>query len=131
MHDVLSDPEADEALGTGLARDLAGLGIDRLVVWDDLPDVVLGHVVARCLGIAGTMAVEQEGLVELSGALPAGARVALLAHDFRTDNRLLALLAIVRRHQGVIAAVATAEGARVGAGAVPHGAAVITACSSS
>ncbi|GAA4057342.1 hypothetical protein [Nonomuraea soli] len=105
--DVLTHPAAAEEAGRTLAARLAGLEPDVLVFWEGVEDAVLGHVVARALGVSCVAAVEVAGILEFATRLPEGARVAVLADAFRTDKELNALLGLVRNRHGHAVAVAS------------------------
>ncbi|MFI6481421.1 hypothetical protein ACIBH1_26060 [Nonomuraea sp. NPDC050663] len=105
--DVLTHPAAVEEAGRALAARIAGLEPDVLALWDGAEDAVLGHVVARALGVSCVAAVEESGVLEFTTRLPEGARVVLLADAFRTGKELNALLGLVRHRHGLPVAAAS------------------------
>src|SRR5881275_3142805 len=79
----LLDPAGAEALAGALAEPLADSGATLVVVWEDVEDVVLGHVVARRLGVPVLRTFNADGLVGHSGPLPSGVRAILVADSLR------------------------------------------------
>jgi len=101
-------PEDIERDGTGLARAVTArdLTVDRVLVWDDAPAAVLGHVVARELGVGVTVVAEVEGLVELVDDLPAGEQVLLVSPAYRRPEEIMAMRSVTSRVGAVAVAVA-------------------------
>lgn len=79
----LQTPAVPEALGARLAAAFFPDAVDVVVVWDTVDAAVLGHVVARHLGADLVYAYAEEGILGLSPAPAAGARVVLIGYDWR------------------------------------------------
>ena len=100
---------ADVAFAQGLPVQLvaSNAGIERVgLLWEDPPDIVLGHVVARELGAIAVRSYNAEGLVELADPLPGASRVLLLTDAFREPGLARAMRAIAERHGGRVVAAA-------------------------
>ncbi|MQA02478.1 MAG: hypothetical protein GEV07_07065 [Streptosporangiales bacterium] len=106
----LSDPARTERVGAVLAAAMAELDVTVVVCWDTSEDTVLGHVVARELGAELVLAEEIEGIVSLLQPLPADARVALVAEEFRAHTGLAGLSGVVKHAAGELVAVAAGRG---------------------
>lgn len=100
----LADPPGAEELASALARRLAGPRPTAIVVWEDPEDVVLGHVVARELGLSVVRAFDADGLVGQRGVLPEAARVALVSDAVRDPRVVLAVSQLVERAGGRLVA---------------------------
>jgi hypothetical protein len=100
------DPRATETLGRMVAEAIAPFRPTSVLVWDNPPDLVLAHVVARELSATVVRAFDADGLLHFSGAFPEGARAALLADVFRDPQVVEALAALVRRHGGTAVVIA-------------------------
>lgn len=107
---ALTDPARTERVGAALAAAMDGLGVTAVVCWDNSEDAVLSHVVARELGTELILAVEIEGIVSLLQPLPAEARVALVAEEFRARTGLAGLAGVVRHAGGDTVAVGAVRG---------------------
>src|SRR5438876_10409934 len=66
----LLDPSGAEALAGALAQRLASNGATLVLVWEDVEDVVLGHVVGRQLGVPVLRTFNADGLVGHAGPRP-------------------------------------------------------------
>lgn len=106
----LADPAGAEELGVLLADRLRAPGPTAIVVWEDPEDVVLGHVVARELGLPVVRAYDADGLVGHSAGLPDRPRVALVADAIRDPRAVLAARALVDREGGALVATAVLVG---------------------
>ena len=98
----LSDPLGAEELGRLLSQRLRPFRPTAVLLWEDPQDVVLGHIVARELGIVAVRSYNEEGLIELAGTLPPNSRVLLLTDAFRDAGLLRAMRGIVERHGGTV-----------------------------
>ncbi|MHB8620569.1 MAG: hypothetical protein ACYDAG_13525 [Chloroflexota bacterium] len=102
----LADPAGAEELGKLLAQRARDLAPSLVLLWEDPQDLVLGHVVARELGVPALRSYDQEGLVGLAGALPAGARVLIVGDAFRDKGVVAALRNVIEAHAGSVAGAA-------------------------
>lgn len=103
----LRDPAGAEQLGKLLAERARPYQPSVVLLWDDAPDVVLGHVVGRELGISAVRSYDREGLIDLDGgSLPAGSRVLLLVDAFRDAGLLRAMCNLVARARSTVVATA-------------------------
>lgn len=100
----LVDPPGAEELASELARRLGDAGPTAVVIWEDPEDVVLGHVVARELGLTVVRAFDADGLVGQRGALPEASRVALVVDAVRDPRIVLAVSQLVERAGGRLVA---------------------------
>lgn len=100
------DPAATETLGRAVAGALAPFRPTSVLVWENPPDLMLAHVVARELSATVVRAFDTDGLVDFTGTFPDDARVALLADVFRSQRIVEALAALVRQQRGTPAAIA-------------------------
>lgn len=101
------DPAGAETLGRALAGALAAYRPTSVLIWEDPPDLILAHVVARELSATVVRAFDADGLVGFTGTFPPEARVVLLADAFRDRRVVQALAALARQQRGT--PVATAE----------------------
>lgn len=102
----LLDPAGAEALAGELARRVAERGATLVVIWEDVEDIVLGHVVARELGVPVLRAFNADGLVGHVGPLPGGARGILVTDSPRDPLASRALRALLERAGGTLLGVA-------------------------
>ncbi len=102
----LVDPPGAEDLGRRLAEQARALAPTVVLLWEDPEDVVLGHIVARELGVPAARGYNADGLVGLVGSLPAAGRVLLLADAFRDPTAVRALRALVHQQGGEVAGTA-------------------------
>lgn len=100
------DPAGAETLGRALAAALAGYHPTSVLVWEDPPDLILAHIVARELSATVVRAFDADGLVAFTGTFPAGARVVLLGDTFRDPRVVQALVALVHQQHGTPVAAA-------------------------
>lgn len=103
----LADPVGAELLGRELARLLAPVRPDVLLVWQDVEDVVLGYVVARVLNVSMIRAYDAEGIVGCSGEIRRGARAVAVTDAVREPTVVRALRSVVERSGGELVAVGT------------------------
>lgn len=101
------DPQGAETLGRVLAEALASYDPTRVLIWEDPPDLILAHVVARELSATVVRAFDADGLVAFTGDFSSNARAVLLADTFRDPRVVQALAALVHQQHGDL--VATAE----------------------
>ncbi len=83
--DYASDPAAVEVLGRAIADAGRGHKPSAVVTWLSPDDTVLGHIVARELGVCRGAVDIDLGLLTLEPALPNESRVLLVASSF--DDR--------------------------------------------
>lgn len=102
----LLDPPGAEALAAELAGRLADRGATLVAIWEDVEDIVLGHVVARQLGVPVLRAFNADGLVGHAGPLPSGARAILVTDALRDPLAPRALRALLERNGGALLGVA-------------------------
>lgn len=100
------NPPATETLGSAVARAVAQYRPTTVLVWENPPDLMLAHVVARELSAAVVRAFDVDGLIEFTGTFPDSARAVLLADAFRSQRVAEALAALVRQQRGTPVAVA-------------------------
>jgi hypothetical protein len=103
----LSDPRATDELARALAERLEPLSISRIVVWDDIDDVLLAFVIANHLGCAVTRAWNSEGLLEVDIPIGGGDRVAVLGASFENTDAATALRSLTELRSASVIAVAT------------------------
>lgn len=99
------DPAGAEQLGMALSKQLEAHG-EVVLVWQDPEDLVLGHIVARELGVTVARAFDADGLIEFVGRFPQHAAVVILADMFRDETVLRALDALVAQRGGHVSAYA-------------------------
>ncbi|MCU1615045.1 MAG: type polyketide synthase [Frankiales bacterium] len=103
-----SSPSVVEAAASLIAEALRDARPEVVVTWESLNDAVLAHEVARQLGIRTAVVLEpQEGVLDLSPALRAGARVALLATSFNRTTPHGAAASLIEQRGGVLVKVAS------------------------
>jgi len=103
----IQDPRVSEDLGRRLAERLSPLAPDALVIWDDLHDGVLAHVVARELGCRLVYAYDNDGLAELEGSVEAGSRAVLVSHDAPAPTTVAAAQALLSTNGSSLIAIGT------------------------
>lgn len=113
------DPRGAEELGRALAEQLRDLDLSTIVVWRDVSDVVLAHIVARELHGRVALAFDAEGLVEHLGPIEPGARVAVVTGVLDDPLGLAAVVAYVQQQQGEVLAVGVLSGSAELAGGPP------------
>lgn len=106
----LTDPAGVEELGRLLVDRLRAVAPTTIVVWEDPEDVVLGHVVARELGLPVVRAWDADGLVGHSAGLPETPRVVLVADAIRDARVVRAARAVTDREGGSLVATAVLVG---------------------
>lgn len=99
----MADPQGAEVIGKALARSLKERDpVDVVVVWEDIEDVVLAHVVARELGTGVIRAFDADGIVGYSGPLPARPQAVMVTDLLRDDSPLRALRSLLERQGGAL-----------------------------
>lgn len=112
-----SSPKVVETAATAVAEALRGGRPEVIVTWESLEDAVLGYEVARQLGIGTAVVREpQEGVLELSPALPTGTRAALVATSFHRMASRAAAAALIEQQGGVLVQLASLVRAADGGG---------------
>jgi len=102
----LLDPRGAEMLASALASKLAGSEATLVVVWEDVEDVVLGHVVGRDLNLPVLRTFNADGLVGHAGPLPQGAKAILVTDTVRSPLAPRAVQALLERSGGSLLGVA-------------------------
>ncbi len=105
-YDGLADPTGAEELGRLLADRVREFKPTAVLLWEDPQDIVLGHVVARELGVHAVRSYNEEGLAQLVGVLPPKSRVVLLADAFREPGFVRAMSGVVEQHDGAVVGTA-------------------------
>ena len=103
----LLDARGVEQLGAELARRLADHGPELVLVWQDVEDVLLAHIVARELGVGVVRAYDADGRVAYTGTFPAAARVAIVTDLVRDDTAVRALRQLVAQQSGEVVGIGT------------------------
>jgi adenine/guanine phosphoribosyltransferase-like PRPP-binding protein len=96
-YNALADPAGAEDLARRLAEQARNLNPTVVAVWEDPEDAILGHVVARELGVRAVRAWNADGLVGQSGPLQSGDRVLLVLDAVRDPRSVLAVHGVVAR----------------------------------
>lgn len=99
----VSDPAATEALGRSLAARLCSDEVDVVLVENEVPSLVLGHVVARELGVRLVFAFDDGGLLDASSPIPSGSRVVLLNEGDATSSAVRSVVSWLERKGAVLA----------------------------
>ncbi len=102
----LADPAGAERLGQLLAERARSLEPSVVLVWEDPEDIVLGHVVARELGVRAVRTWNADGLVGQSSPLRAGDRALLVLDAVRDPRAVRAVHAVVDRDGGSLVGTA-------------------------
>lgn len=105
-YNPLADPPGAEALGQALANALREVSPTVVLVWERPEDGVLGHVVARELGLRAVRAYDAEGLVGHGPGLDEGARIALVADAIRDVQPVRAARGLADQLGGALVATA-------------------------
>ena len=101
------DPAGVETLGQRLAKQLLPLQVNAVLVWEDIEDLVLAHVVARELGVAVVRAFDDGGLVRSEGVIEPGNNVVVLSDTFRDGTVVRALGSLIELHKAHLVAFAS------------------------
>jgi adenine/guanine phosphoribosyltransferase-like PRPP-binding protein len=108
-YNALADPAGAEDLARRLAEQARNLNPTVVVVWEDPEDIVLGHVVARELGVRAVRAWNADGLVGQSSPLHAGDRALLVLDAVRDPRAVRAVQAVVDRDGGTLVGTAVLQ----------------------
>lgn len=90
-------PGVVEAIGRALAGVLEPHAVDAVILWSDPHTTVLGHVVARELGVDLIHGYADQGILSLSSAPAPGCAVAVVDYDWPIQPGLVPLLTMLRR----------------------------------
>jgi hypothetical protein len=102
----LFDPRGAESLAQALADQLGGYEATLVAVWQDVEDIILGHVLGRHLGAPVLRTFNADGLVGHMGPLPHGAKAVLVTDSVRDRLALRAVQALLERSSGSLVGVA-------------------------
>jgi adenine/guanine phosphoribosyltransferase-like PRPP-binding protein len=96
--DQLADPRAFESRAKQLADRLRPHDPQVVLVWETPASTVLGHVVARELGVTSLRCLDREGLATLTGALPPSGGIAVVGVELDSPEHLRAMIAVAQQH---------------------------------
>ncbi|MPZ87421.1 MAG: hypothetical protein GEU81_04970 [Nitriliruptorales bacterium] len=114
IYDGLRDPAGAEELATELAERVADLQPTLVMLWEPPEDVLLGHILARELGIRAVRCFDADGLVSCAGDVGAGERVLVVADAFRDEHSLQAMVSLVaQRGSSVVGRACLVDDARL------------------
>lgn len=102
-------PPETEKLGQSLARDAKDLKVDTVLTWSQPEDTVIGHVVARELGIGTVYANEVEGILDTFGSLT-GLNVLIVFAETPNESEVTALTGLVENSAARVAKIVGPEG---------------------
>ena len=102
----LADPVGADELGSELAKLLGGLQASLVLVWENVEDVVLGHVIGRQLGVPVIRTYDEEGLAVSAMPIPAGSQGILVSDALRDGQVIKATNALLRQAGGRLVSVA-------------------------
>jgi hypothetical protein len=102
----LVDPAGAEQLGRLIAEQARPLQPSVVLIWEDPEDIVLGHIVARELGVRAVRAWNADGLVGQSSPLHASDRALLVLDAVRDPRAVRAVQAVVDRDGGTLVGTA-------------------------
>lgn len=100
----LFDPPGAEALGRSLSEALRPWQPTKVLVWEDIENSVLAHIVARELGVTATRVLDASGVLDYDGSFGPADRVVIVADAFRTDFPINAMRALTENHGGRVVA---------------------------
>lgn len=100
----LFDPPGAETLGRCLADALRSSQPTRVVVWEDIENSVLAHIVARQLGVTALRIIDASGVLDYDGSFGADDRVVIIADAFRNDFPINAMRALTESQGGRVVA---------------------------
>ena len=101
----LFDPPGAEAIGRALAQEVRHLEPTKVLVWEDADVNILGHIVARELGITAARALEVSGVLDLDGSIGAD-RVVVVGDAIRRTSHVQAMRALAERNGGQLVGLA-------------------------
>ena len=102
----LADIRGVEVLGTALAEQLREHRPDRVLIWEEIEDIPLAHVVARELDGKVIRVVNADGLLDFDGDLGPHQRVAIVSDAFRSKRTVDALERMVEHAGSQVVALA-------------------------
>lgn len=102
-------PAETEKLGQRVAREATELKVDTVLTWNEPEDTVLGHVVARELGIGTVYANEVEGILDTFGSLD-GLSVLIVFAGTPRETEITALTGLVENSNARVAMMVGPEG---------------------
>ena len=105
-YDGLADPAGAEKLGIELAKLLGDVHASLVLVWDNVEDAVLGHIIGRQLGVPVIRTYDEEGLAVSAVPIPAGAQGILVSDALRDGQVIKATTALLRQAGGQLLLVA-------------------------
>lgn len=100
----LFDPPGAETLGRCLSDALRSHRPTRVVVWEDIENSVLAHIVARQLGVTALRIIDASGVLDYDGFFGADDRVVIIADAFRNDFPINAMRALTENQGGQVVA---------------------------
>jgi len=75
-----------------------------VVVWEDIENSVLAHIVARELGVTALRIIDASGVLDYDGSFGDDDRVVIVADAFRSDFPINAMRALIENHGGRVVA---------------------------
>ncbi len=102
----LADPVGVEILGSELATLLGDLQASVVIVWENVEDVVLGHIIGRQLGVPVIRTYDEEGLAVSAVPIPAGSQGILVSDALRDGQVIKATDALLRQAGGRLVSMA-------------------------
>lgn len=100
----LFDPPGAELLARRLSDALRPHGPTLVMVWENIEDSVLAHIVARELGVGALRVVDASGVLDYDGTFGSSDRVAVVADAFRSEVPVHAMRALTEQHGGQVVA---------------------------
>ncbi len=100
------DPTGVEHVGRALAAKARTLNPNVVIIWEDIEDIPLAHVVARELSVAVIRAFDDDGLVDFTGTFPERTRALILTDLVRPGSALHAIEGLVIQRGGEVVGLA-------------------------
>lgn len=100
------DPAGAEELVRALAQGARHLNPNLVIIWEEVEDVVLAHILARELSVNVVRAFDDDGLVGFMGSFPQGARALLVTDLVRSESPLRAVEELVSQQGGQMVGLA-------------------------
>lgn len=100
----LFDSAGAERLGRALADALSPHEPTLVVVWEDIENTVLAHIVARELGVNALRVVDASGILDFDGSFGTDDRAVVVADAFRGDFPINAMRALIEQQGGRVVA---------------------------
>lgn len=113
--DVTRSPSAIERIGQEIADRIRPMQVDVLFTWDNAGDGILGHIVARQLGIRVALFRVDEGLIEADSTLVRGCKVGLVVVNTPHCVRYDALRGFISSQDGILVVTVELIGTRTAA----------------